>query len=109
VVWLIWCSVSIYPHHISYVNEFIGMENGYKHFAGSNIDFGQDLYYLIDYFRANNITNPKISYFGPPIYKKGLATSYYGYYGAEELGCGPTNGTIAISESMVWYHKDCYG
>jgi hypothetical protein len=48
---LLWSSASswwIYPHSLSYFNEAIGGPlNGPTHLLGSNVDWGQDLRYLI--------------------------------------------------------------
>lgn len=47
ISWLISSSLSIYPHSLSYFNEFIrGPLNGSEHLLGSNVDWGQDLRYL---------------------------------------------------------------
>jgi len=51
---LLWSAASslwIYPHSLSYFNESIGGPlNGPKHLLGSNVDWVQDLRYLIDWF-----------------------------------------------------------
>jgi hypothetical protein len=45
--WFVASSLWIYPHSLSYFNEFIGGPlNGPKHLLGSNADWGQDLIYL---------------------------------------------------------------
>lgn len=43
-------SLWIYPHSLSYFNELAGgPKNGPKHLLGSNVDWGQDLFYLEDW------------------------------------------------------------
>ena len=43
-------SLWTYPHSLSYFNEFVGgPRNGGEHLLDSNIDWGQDLYYLKDW------------------------------------------------------------
>lgn len=37
-------SLSVYPHHLSYFNDFVGGPNGgYRHLVGSSLNWGQDL------------------------------------------------------------------
>ena len=45
--WTVISSLSIYPHSISYFNEFVGgPKNGHWHLLDSNVAWGQDLLYL---------------------------------------------------------------
>ncbi|MBM4388139.1 MAG: hypothetical protein FJ088_10405 [Deltaproteobacteria bacterium] len=42
-------SINAYPFHMSYFNEIAGgKENGWKYLADSNIDWGQDIYFLAE-------------------------------------------------------------
>jgi len=44
VAWMIISNLSVYPHSLSYFNEFAGGPiNGWKHLDYSNIDWGQDM------------------------------------------------------------------
>jgi len=46
-VWLIASSLWVFPHSLSYFNELAGgPRHGHKHLLDSNIDWGQDLFYL---------------------------------------------------------------
>jgi hypothetical protein len=50
VAWFIASSLWIYPHSLSYFNESIGGPlNGPNHLLGSNVDWGQDLRYAINF------------------------------------------------------------
>lgn len=54
VVVMVACSIGstlwVYPHHLSYFNSMAGgPRQGHLHFAGSNLDWGQDLCHLIDW------------------------------------------------------------
>lgn len=55
-------SAAASPDYISYYNEFIGQENGWKYFTDSNTDWGQDFDKLVKY--ANCKPNIKIKYLG---------------------------------------------
>ena len=54
ISWSIASSLSVYPHSLSYFNELAGgPENGYKHLNNSNIDWGQDLLYLLKWLKEH--------------------------------------------------------
>lgn len=59
-LWFVVSSLSYHPHYLSYFNEFIGKRtNMYKYLADSNVDWGQNQYYLEKYINDNlekNIT-----------------------------------------------------
>ena len=67
--WFLASSLWIYPHSLSYFNESIGGPlNGPKHLLGSNVDWGQDLLYLLRitachktpiHLAVYSITNPQ--------------------------------------------------
>lgn len=47
LTWSVVSSLWIYPHSLSYFNEFVGgPEHGHEHLLGSNVDWGQDLRYF---------------------------------------------------------------
>ena len=65
ILWYIFGSLYIYPHYLSYFNEFAqGPNNGYKYLVDSNLDSGQDLKGLKEYMTQNNIERINLSYFG---------------------------------------------
>ncbi|MBN2454238.1 glycosyltransferase family 39 protein [Candidatus Woesearchaeota archaeon] len=72
VVWYALSTVLIYPHFLSYFNEFVGPDNGHKYLVGGNLDWGQDINSLADYLHSNNIEKVSLSYFGS------ADPSYYG-------------------------------
>ncbi len=66
-VMLVWFAVSTavaYPFYLSYFNEFIGTNNGWKIATDSNYDWGQDLKRLANFVNDNNIEKIAIDYFG---------------------------------------------
>jgi len=60
-----------YPYYISYFNEIVGIDNGYKYVVDSNYDWGQDFNRLVEWVEENNIDKIKIDYFG------GADVNYY--------------------------------
>lgn len=128
VLWYIIASLAAFPNYISYFNEYVDDDEGYKYFLGANLDLGQDLKGLSDYVKENNL-DIKLSYFGttdPKAYfdyeylpspsfqawvpgfahsKEGLAANY-------TENCGRTEGIIAVSitnrEGAFMFNKSCY-
>ncbi|MCX6802856.1 MAG: glycosyltransferase family 39 protein [Candidatus Diapherotrites archaeon] len=88
-------SLSIYPHYLAYFNEFIGPGNAPLYLTDSNLDWGQDLYYFMDFVRTNNIDKVDFIYFGWPYYGADFPEAYYG------PSCEPITGKIAISATSL--------
>ena len=108
-MWYLISTICIYPHYLSYFNEFVGGPgNAYHYFVESNIDWGQDLFYLRDYLHQNNIENIKLSYWGFPTTLQAPLPDYYDI-SYQELECGPAEGPIAISVTNLMKHQDCHG
>lgn len=65
MIWYILSSLSVFPHMLAYFNGLTGgPQNGYKYVTDSNLDWGQDMYYLEKYVKDNNIEKIKVDYFG---------------------------------------------
>lgn len=74
------------PHHLAYFNEFIGgANNGPRYLGDSNIDWGQDLPLLADYYREFEGDALRYSYFG---------ASDPAYYGIKEAPIVDFEGNI---------------
>lgn len=59
LLWMVGSSLWCYPHSISYFNESInGPKNGPKHLLGSNVDWGQNLYFLKSWYEKNPDKRP---------------------------------------------------
>jgi len=83
LVWYIYSCIKIHPWHISYFNEIIGgPENGYKFLTDSNIDWGQGLKELGNWYKKNNLKGIYLSYFG---------TGDPHYYGIKYIPIGFVN------------------
>lgn len=107
-LWYVISSVSIHPHYLSYTNEIIGPENIYKYYVESNVDWGQDLFYLRDYLNEKGIENPVINYYG---FQTFIGEPILDYYNIDyiELQCGPQEGFIVISVTPLMQNQECNG
>jgi hypothetical protein len=69
-------ALRVYPHQLAYFNELSGgPENGFRHLAHSNVDWGQDLLLVRDWMRRNNIDRDEIQF-----------RTYYPYPAATIIG-----------------------
>lgn len=66
LAWSIASSLAVYPHSLSYFNELGGgPTNGHRHLLDSNIDWGQDLFYLKRWLDKHREARPiGVAYFG---------------------------------------------
>jgi hypothetical protein len=64
--WMLGSSLYYFPHSMSYFNELIGgPQNGPKHLLGSNVDWGQNSYFLKKWYYKHTEARPtKIIYSG---------------------------------------------
>jgi hypothetical protein len=57
--WMVLSSLWSYPHSLSYFNELAGgPRSGAEHLLGSNLDWGQDLFYLEDWCQTHPNARP---------------------------------------------------
>ena len=126
--WYVIASLSAFPHYISYFNEYVDDDEGYKYFLGANLDMGQDLKALSTYVKENNL-DIKLSYFGttdPAAYldyeylpspffqawAPGFAHSKNDLNANYTENCGRTEGIIAVSitnrEGAFMLNSSCY-
>ncbi|MEZ6128057.1 MAG: phospholipid carrier-dependent glycosyltransferase [Planctomycetaceae bacterium] len=69
-------TLGVYPHQLAYFNELSGgPENGYRHLAHSNVDWGQDLLLVREWMRRNNVNRDEIRF-----------ETYYPYPAAPIIG-----------------------
>lgn len=55
-LWYVLAGILIYPHYLSYYNEFVGgYKNGYKYLTDSNTDWGQDVKRLSEWVDKEGI------------------------------------------------------
>jgi Dolichyl-phosphate-mannose-protein mannosyltransferase len=59
LVWSVSSSLSVFPHSMSYFNELAGgPDNGHRHLIDSNIDWGQDLWFLKEWIDKHPEARP---------------------------------------------------
>lgn len=59
LIWSVTSSLLVYPHSLSYFNELSGgPSKGHEHLAGSNVDWGQDLLFFVDWAQAHPQQQP---------------------------------------------------
>ncbi len=95
--WYAVSSLVNYPYYISYFNEIVGTDNGYKYVVDSNYDWGQDFKRLVKWIEDNNIEKIKIDYFG------GTDVNYYLKDKAEwfDSSSGVQKGYLAVSTTYL--------
>lgn len=66
LLWMVGSSLTTFPHSHSYFNELVGgPEEGHFHLLSSNIDYGEDLFFLRDWLRHRGENRPlTLAYFG---------------------------------------------
>jgi len=82
--WYITSSLSSYPNFLSYFNETVAKDQGYKYVTDSNLDWGQSLKELTIFVKENNIEKLQLDYFGggsPEYYLKDKYIPYTSYMG----------------------------
>ncbi len=101
VGWLGWAAVSsasVFPHSLSYFNELAGgPEGGAEHLLDSNIDWGQDLWYLQGWLRHHASAEEPVyvAYFGL------ISPRWYGIRFRLPPSV-PTPGTYAVSVNCLY-------
>jgi 4-amino-4-deoxy-L-arabinose transferase-like glycosyltransferase len=97
--WLVYSSIMIWPHHLSYFNVISGgPEKGYRYLRGSNIDWGQDLPALKDYMEKQALDEVRLSYWGegdPALYGITFTVPEEGEY------ADPLNRVYAVSVNSL--------
>ena len=73
LVWTVGSSLWVYPHSLSYFNELAGgPRNGHEHLLDSNIDWGQDFFYLKGWVEGHPEARPLVVRYWPPILSSAL-------------------------------------
>lgn len=100
LLWLALEIIFVFPHYLSYYNEFAGgTENGYKYVVDSNYDWGQDLKRLADYVEERKIKKIGIDYFGGGSPKYYLGEKFVPWWSGR--GEPPAQTWLAVSASFL--------
>jgi hypothetical protein len=80
LIWSVGSSLYYYPHSLSYFNELVGgPKGGHYHLGNSNIDWGQDLFYLKDWLDEHPEATPlRLAYDMPLVDPKLAGVEYTG-------------------------------
>ena len=80
LIWFTADVASTYPYYLSYFNQGLGTQNGWKYVTDSNYDWGQDMKKLQTFVEQNNVDKIAIDYFGsskaPGYYLNGKAENW---------------------------------
>jgi len=113
--WSVASSLSVFPHNLAYFNELAGgPANGHAHLLDSNIDWGQDLFFLKRWLDVHPEARPiGLAYFGsyPPEFAGILATqvpqlpgTHHHHDAATQEAEGPRPGWYAVSVNLLHGH-----
>lgn len=100
--WLVISVLIAFPFFLSYYNELIGIEDGYRYIVDSNYDWGQDLKRLRDIVEENPaLAGQKIhlDYFGGGSPRYYLAERFEPWWSAR--GMPPSGSWFALSASTL--------
>ncbi|MCL4404995.1 MAG: glycosyltransferase family 39 protein [Patescibacteria group bacterium] len=64
LAWFLGEVAASYPYYLSYFNELVGKDNGYRYATEANYDWGQDLGRLATFVQNNNIKTIAVDYYG---------------------------------------------
>jgi hypothetical protein len=98
-LWHIGSSISAFPHYISYYNELVGIDQGYKYAVDSNYDWGQDFHRLLAFVEEKNIDKIHLDYFGGENPKYWLGDRYIPLNPREITQ--PIKGWVAVSANQL--------
>lgn len=102
IFWQIFAITFAWPNFLSYFNEFIGSENGYKYVVDSNVDWGQDLKRLAQFIKRKHISQIKVDYFGSGSPEYYLGDAFVPWNSLK----GKTTGWLAISATLYQTSKE---
>lgn len=106
-IWLLWTSLSVWPHGLCYTNELWGgTANGYRCLSDSNYDWGQGLNELAQWQEVHRKQDLHIMYYGTDTRLAYLPMKAYVPGGLELDSDGlpaPARGhTLAVGTSIVY-------
>lgn len=97
--WMVVSTAITFPFYLSYYNEFIGIENGWRYIVDSNYDWGQDLKRLRDLVEAEHISKIYLDYFGGGSPRYYLGEKFEPWQSSR--GSPPSGSYFAISATFL--------
>jgi len=103
LIWYVAEAAFIFPHNLSYFNEFVGPENAWKFFADTDVDWGQEVKELGRYMQRSGISTINFPEMLPYVYTKSYIDNY------TFPSCTPANGlyAVTVTQLQLFIHKDC--
>ncbi|OGF70423.1 hypothetical protein A3H65_01525 [Candidatus Giovannonibacteria bacterium RIFCSPLOWO2_02_FULL_45_14] len=101
-LWIFGSAILTYPYYLSYYNEFVGIDNGYKYIGDSNYDWGQDLKRLRDLIQDDPAFAGKkiyLNYFGGGSPSYYLGEKYEDWWSAK--GAPSSGSYFAVSSTLL--------
>lgn len=89
--WFLISSLYIYPHSLSYFNEFAGgPKHGHYHLLDGNLDWGQDLLFIKDWIAENPDKTPlHVAYWGClPLKQMGMKVNVRSFQTSKNISSG---------------------
>ncbi len=104
LTWIIASSIGIYPHSMSYMNELAGVpKNWPKCLLGSNIDWGQDAFYLKAWREKHPFVHPAYI-----TYTNSFSYEQLGIEKNREVPTDATTGVIVIGVNELYENNGKY-
>ena len=106
LAWSVASSLWVYPHSLSYFNELVGgPKHGGEHLLDSNIDWGQDLFYLKDWLEDHpEVKLDGLACFGSyPVTLVGIPETPHPPRGAEIMRGDPSAVEAELGPKPGWY------
>jgi hypothetical protein len=105
--WLVWASVSVWPHGLCYTNEWWGgTANGYHLLSDSNYDWGQGLKELTRWQQDHRVEDLHVVYYGTDtsLWKLPLRPLVVGalQLGPDDLPVSAQGHTLAVGTSILY-------
>ena len=105
--WLLWASLSVWPHGLCYTNELWGgTANGYRCLSDSNYDWGQGLKELAQWQEAHQVHDLDVLYYGTDttLWRLPMRRLPVGILqlGTDDLPTQSQGRTLAVSTSILY-------
>jgi hypothetical protein len=105
--WLLWASVSVWPHGLCYTNELWGgTANGYRCLSDSNYDWGQGLKELARWQEDHQVSDLQVVYYGTDtsLWKLPMRPLIVGNFqlGSDDLPVSAHGHTLAVGTSILY-------
>jgi len=103
IAWYIAEAAFIFPHSLSYFNEFVGAQNGWMYLSGADVDWNQEVKALGKYLERRNYPEVKVPFIIHQLFINRYLQNY------TFAPCSPENGFYAMSATdLNLQNSECY-